>query len=110
MDYVIGGLVGLAFGSLAAFFNSRLTKYYLKKQQSADEDAAQPHGSPGGYLAVSLGRQLIAIVALAFLLLIRKWLPWPFYSVLVGAALGLTLISILLSYRVAKQFEDGEAA
>ncbi|MEE0784478.1 MAG: hypothetical protein U0M10_00855 [Oscillospiraceae bacterium] len=108
MEYVIGGLVGLAFGSLAAFLSSRLTKLYLKKQAEAREKntAAGENGTPGSYLAVSLGRQGIAILALALILLLRNQMPWPFTSVIIGAAIGLTGVSVVLSYRVAKQFEE----
>ena len=106
MEYVIGGLVGLAFGSLAAFLSSRLTN--LKKQAEAREKntAAGENGTPGSYLAVSLGRQGIAILALALILLLRNQMPWPFTSVIIGAAIGLTGVSVVLSYRVAKQFEE----
>ena len=108
MEYVIGGLVGLAFGSLAAFLSSRLTKLYLKKQAEAREKntATGENGTPGSYLAVSLGRQGIAILALALILLLRNQMPWPFTSVIIGAAIGLTGVSVVLSYRVAKQFEE----
>ena len=48
----------------------------------------------------------IAILALALILLLRNQMPWPFTSVIIGAAIGLTGVSVVLSYRVAKQFEE----
>ena len=80
---------------------------WLKQAAAREKNtAAGENGTPGSYLAVSLGRQGIAILALALILLLRNQMPWPFTSVIIGAAIGLTGVSVVLSYRVAKQFEE----
>lgn len=98
--YIVGGVVGLVFGSLVALLNSRLTAHYLKK------DASERKGSMIGVLAMSFGRMLISFAALLLVFLIRNLLPWPFTAVIVGTVLGLTVVSTIIVFRLSKKYQD----
>ena len=99
-EYIIGGAVGLAFGSLVALLNSRLTAHYLKKQESERKD------NMIGVMAMSFGRMLIAAAALFLVFLVRNWLPWPLAAVLLGTALGLTVVSFVIILVLSKKYQD----
>lgn len=100
VEYVIGVVVGIVYGSLVAFLNSRLTKRYLDRQQTGSNTGM------ASVLSLSLGRQLISLAALLVVFLLRNWLPWPFAAVLIGAAVGLSVISIVIIYRLTKKYEE----
>lgn len=92
--------MGLVFGSLVAFVNSRLTKHYLKKQATEKNDSILPT------MAMSFGRMLISAAALVLVFVLRNWLPWPFAAVILGTAIGLTAVSFALIYRLTKKYQD----
>ena len=95
--YIIGGLAGLAFGSLAAYLNSLITKNYLKKNRNSDK----PEGTAAA-MGVNFLRQLVDIAALAVDFFTRKLVPLPFTATIIGTAVGLTAVSFLLLYRMTK--------
>lgn len=100
VTYIIGGVVGLVFGSLIALLNSRLTKCYLQKAES------QRQGNMIGVMAMSFGRMLISFGALLVVFLLRSVLPWPFTAVILGTALGLTVVSFVVIFRLSKKYQD----
>ena len=98
--YIIGGAVGLLYGGLVAFLNSRMTAHYLKKQKE------EHSGNLLGVMAMSFGRLLIAAAALFIVFLLRNWLPWPLNAVLLGTALGLTVVSFVIIGCLTKKYQD----
>lgn len=86
--YVLGGAVGLAFGSLAAYLNSLITKHYLRKNM----EKRKPEGT-AAVMGLSLVRQLVNIAALAIVFFVRDYVPLPFSATIVGTAVGLTAVS-----------------
>ncbi len=100
MSYLIGGLIGLAFGTLVAYLNTTLTKHYIR----TNGERKEPEGT-GKALAFSFGRQLIDIAALCIVFFTRKLIPFPFLSTLIGTAVGLTLVSYLFLYYMVKKEE-----
>lgn len=99
-EYIIGGVVGLAFGSLVAGLSSCLTAHYLKKQASERKDSML------GVMAMSFGRLLIAAAALFVVFLLRNLLPWPLNAMLLGTALGLTVVSFIIIFILSKKYQD----
>jgi hypothetical protein len=97
ISYVLGGLVGLAFGSLTAFLNSRITKRYLKKNSARDD----PEGV-GAVMGVTALRQIVNVAALAAVYFTRNLVPFPFIATIIGTALGLTAVSMAFIHAVAK--------
>ena len=100
VSYLIGGAVGLVFGSLVAWLNSRLTAHYLQKPESERKNHTV------GVLAMSFGRMLVSFGALLLVFLVRNLLPWPFAAVILGTALGLTLVSFVIIFRLSKKYQD----
>lgn len=97
--YIWGGLLGLAFGSAVAFLNSIITKRYIKK----NSEKAGPEGT-ASVMGMNLARQLVNVAALFAVFLTRKLIPLPFAATLIGTALGLTVVSVILVYRLSKKY------
>ena len=97
ISYVLGGLVGLAFGSLTAFLNSRITKHYLKKNSARDG----PEGV-GAVMGVTVLRQIVNVAALAAVYFNRNLVPLPFIATIIGTAVGLTAVSMVFIHAVTK--------
>lgn len=96
--YVLGGAVGLAFGSLTAYLNSLITKHYLAK----NKDKRNAEGTAAA-MGQSLVRQLINIAALAIVFFARNYVPLPFPVTIIGTTVGLTAVSFFFVWRISKK-------
>ena len=96
--YIYGGLAGLAFGSAVAYLNSLVTKHYIKKN-------SQKTGADGNLsvMGMNVARQLINLAALLAVFLLRNVIPLPFSAVIIGTAVGLTLISTFFVWLISRQ-------
>ena len=91
MQLFLGILAGFAWGALAGFLNTRITKWSLSK------------GETRLLLAGNLLRTVVDLVALGLVFLLRHGLPLPFEPVLIGTAIGLSLVSVLYAFRYGKK-------
>ena len=89
MQYVLAVLVGAAWGVLMGFVNMLLMRAALKKNAN------------GALLGANMLRTLLDLAAFAAVFLLRGVLPLPYTFVLVGTAAGLSITTIVLSYRLA---------
>lgn len=96
-QYALGAVAGLAFGSLIAYLNSRITKKYLNK----NKDKSGPEGAASA-MGVSALRMLISVLALAAVFFTRKLIPLPFTATIIGAAVGLTAVSFAFLWHLTK--------
>lgn len=84
-SYIIGGLIGAAIGLAVAGCGAWVTRRSLKKDKTA------------AVMGASFLRMLLDIATLLVLYLLRNVLPFPFYGVIIGAALGLSVGGILFA-------------
>lgn len=89
MKYLLGALAGLAWGALAALVNGYITKKLLDK---ANDKLM---------LVNSFLRVLVDIVALGTVFLLRNVLPFSFEAALVGTAASMSILMIVLTYKMA---------
>ena len=89
MNYAIGILAGIAWGSLGALLNN----YLLKK--------AAAGGNTQHVLAVFMARMFVDLVLLGAIVLVRKHLPFSYEMMLVGTAGTLGLATTWLAFRHA---------
>ena len=90
MSYVFGALAGLVWGALAAFVNSCINRTALKK------------GTNAAMLAANLGRTAVDLAALGAVFLLRKLLPFSFEAAIIATAVTLSILTIVLAYRLTK--------
>ncbi len=90
MTYAIGAVVGLIWGAIVAFLNSRISKKAIEK------NTAQ------AILAGNLSRSAIDIVALGAVFLLRNVLPFSFEATLIGTAASLGMLTVFFAYRLSK--------
>lgn len=95
-EYLLGGLLGLAFGAAVSFGSSVITRRSLQKNKTA------------AVMGASFLRQLLDFLAFLVVFLLRKVLPFSFYAVIIGTAVGLSAGSILMAIRTGKQAERSE--
>ena len=95
-SYLIGGIIGLAFGVGVSCCSAWLTARSLKKEKTA------------AVMGASFLRQLLDIAALGIVFLLRNILPFPLYAVLIGTALGLSVGGIVLAARMGKKMKQDE--
>ena len=93
-QYLIGGVVGAVFGFAVANISAVLTRRNLKK------------GDTNAVMGMSMLRTLLDIVALAVVYLLRNVLPFPFYGVIVGTAIGLSVGGIVLASRMGRNLKN----
>lgn len=86
---IIGGLLAFLGGAAVSWLNYRINLRTLEKKPSA-------------LASISILRQLLSVGYLVAVFLLSGVLPWGHVPLLVGAALGLTIPSILLSLRLAR--------
>ena len=86
---VVGGLLAFAGGCAVSVLNFFINRRTLEKKPSA-------------LASMSMARQLLSIGYLVLVFLLAKVLPWDHMPLLLGAAIGLTIPSILLALRLAK--------
>ena len=90
MKYVIGALVGLVWGALVAWVNSRINKKAVAKN------------STNAMLLANLARTAIDIAALAAVFLLRNVLPGNFEATIVGTAASLGLLTVYFAFRLSR--------
>ena len=93
MQIVYSVLAGLVWGGAVGFVNLLVTKKVISS-------------SPEKISAVSLLRTLIDVAALAAVYFTRRLLPLWFEATLIATAVTLSLVSILLSFRLAASMKD----
>jgi hypothetical protein len=93
MQIVYSVLAGLVWGGAVGFVNLLVTKKVISS-------------SPEKISAVSLLRTLIDVAALAAVYFTRRLLPLRFEATLIATAVTLSLVSILLSFRLAASMKD----
>ena len=90
MKYVIGAVVGLLWGALTAWVNSRINKSAIAKNTTK------------AVLTANFCRTLIDFVALGTIFLLRNILPWSFEATIIGTAASLGLLTVYFAYRLSK--------
>lgn len=86
---IVGGVLASVGGAAVAALNFRISLRALK-------------AGPSALASLSFVRQLLSVAYLAAAFFLARALPWGVTPLLVGAAIGLTVPSILLSLRLAK--------
>lgn len=89
MTYVLAVLVGAVWGAAMGFVNMLIMRAALKK----NKDQA--------FMGANMLRTLLDLAAFAVVFLLRGVLPLPYTFVLVGTAVGLSMTTIVLSFRLA---------
>ena len=97
--YVIGGIIGLVYGSLVAYLNAELMENYIDKNTNEDD----PMQAAKGF---TRRRHLINAVAIVILCLLFKVLNQYWFPAILGALIAMTLMSYLFLYRVGKKQND----
>ena len=90
MKYVIGALIGLAWGSLLAWVNSLINR------------AAIRTNSTRSMLLASFGRTLIDLAGLAAVFFLRNAHPFSFEAMIVGTAAALGLLTVVFAYMLSR--------
>ena len=90
MNYVLGALVGLLWGALAAFVNLKINQAALKKSTNA------------AMLGANTARTAVDLIALGTVFLLRKVLPFSFEATIIATAVSLSLLTVVLAYWVTK--------
>ncbi len=90
MKYVVGAVIGLLWGALAAWLNSRINKKAIAKS------------STNAMLLANLCRTLVDIAALGAVFLLRNVLPGNFEATIVGTAASLGLLTVYFAFRLSK--------
>lgn len=90
MVYVVAGcVIAFAAGAAVAWVNYRLNLYILKKK-------------PNALARMSLVREALSIICLVAAYAVGGAVPGGRVPILIGAAVGLTVPSVLLSMKLAK--------
>ena len=90
MNYVYGALAGLVWGALAAFINYKINQAALKKSTNT------------AVLTANFLRMAVDLLALGAVYLLRRKLPFSFEATMIGAALSLSLLTVVLAYHLAR--------
>ena len=90
MKYVIGAFLGLLWGALVAWLNSRINKAAIEKN------------STKAMMGASMGRTAIDIAALGLVFLLRNVLPGNFEATIVGTAASLGLLTVFFAFQLSK--------
>lgn len=99
--YILGGLLGLAYGTAIAYINGRLTENYIRN----NKDHENPMQRANGFSAT---RQIINAGALVVLFLFHGILKKMFLPVLIGALIGIGFVSYVFLFRIGKKTQDDE--
>ena len=89
MKYVIAAVVGLVWGALAAFVNSRITIKCLAKNTAK------------AITVMNLAHMAVDVVALAIVFLVRGLLPCSFEATLIATAAALSIVTIIFTYKIS---------
>ena len=90
MKYVIGAVIGLLWGALIAWLNSRINKKALEKNTTK------------AVLSANVTRTAIDLAALAAVFLLRNVLPFSFEATIVGTAASLGLLTVFFAFQLAR--------
>ena len=90
MKYVLGALIGLLWGALTAWVNSRINKAAIRKN------------SAKSMLLANVARTVIDIVALGLVFLLRNVLPVSFEAAICGTAASLGLLTVYFAFIMSK--------
>ena len=99
--YILGGFLGLAYGTAIAYINGRLTENYIRN----NKDHENPMQRANGFAAT---RQIINAGALVVLFLFYGILKKMFLPVLIGALIGIGFVSYVFLFRIGKKTQDDE--
>lgn len=99
--YILGGFLGLAYGTAIAYINGRLTENYIRN----NKDHENPMQRANGFSAT---RQIINAGALVVLFLFHGILKKMFLPVLIGALIGIGFVSYVFLFRIGKKTRDDE--
>ncbi len=99
--YILGGFLGLAYGTAIAYINGRLTENYIRN----NKDHENPMQRANGFSAT---RQIINAGALVVLFLFYGILKKIFLPVLIGALIGIGFVSYVFLFRIGKKTQDDE--
>ena len=90
MEYLIGAVIGLLWGALIAWLNSRINKKAIAKNDTK------------AIMTANMIRMAIDVAALAAVFLLRKALPWNFEATIAGTAASLGLLTVYFAFRLSK--------
>ena len=90
MNYVIGAAVGLLWGAVIAWVNSRINKNAIAKNTTK------------ALMTANLCRTGLDIFGLGLVFLLRKLLPFSFEATIVGTAASLGLLTVYFAFRLSK--------
>ena len=90
MEYLIGAVIGLLWGALIAWLNSRINKKAIAKNDTK------------AIMTANMIRMAIDVAALAAVFLLRKVLPWNFDATIAGTAAYLGLLTAYFAFRLSK--------
>lgn len=93
-SYIIGGLIGAAIGLAVAGCSAWLTRSGLKK------------GKTNVVMGAGFLRMLLDLATLSAIYLLRDVLPFPFYGMIIGAALGLSVGGVLFALHMGKKIRQ----
>jgi len=91
-DILIGGGLALIVGTALSFANYFITKKLIENKKSSSPIAI-----------ISFLRQTFNIAYLVAIYFLSELLPWPVEAMLIGAALGVTVPSFILSAKLSKE-------
>ena len=86
---MIGGLLALLGGCAVSYLNYRINLAVLRRK-------------PDALARMSIVREILSVAYFVAAYLLARTLPWGPAPLLVGAAAGLTVPSVLLSMRLAR--------
>lgn len=89
MNYLLAALVGLAWGALGAFINSRITKAAISKNTN------------NAIIGMNVAHFIVDIAALATVFFLRGVLPFSFEVTLIATAAGLSIVNIIFSFSMS---------
>lgn len=89
MNYVIGAVVGLIWGAIAAFINSRITRMALAA------------GTQNAVMMMNFAHMVVDVAALAIVFFLRKLLPFSFEATLIATTAALSLVTIFFTYKIS---------
>ena len=91
-DILIGGGLALVVGTALSFANYFITKKLINNKKTTSPIAI-----------ISFLRQTLNIAYLVAIYFLSGLLPWPMEAMVIGAAIGVTLPSVVLSFRLSKE-------
>lgn len=89
-----GFLVGFAFGAFVSYLVERFTNRALLNADNKNN-----------ILGISLARQFCHVATLLVVFLLRNRIPLPFVPLILGTAVGISILSIALAFRTARQVQ-----